>query len=786
MNRRAPEPATERSSGQGGYMMLIVLVAIGFFSLLVVALLGLIDTDNLTTTGFARSAAVRRAADGALEVGVTRLKTATAASISQSGSCAGTGGAQTTIESRVVTTQCEPIPTVTPSVASTGGGGTVLTLLGNYNGTLDDGVYNQLDGLLGPIVANVATNLNSFLSNGPGLVHLGPEPLAVVGDVKVRQSTLGIMTPISYPAIDVNGSYQQGDAGLLGNLDLGWPFTKTPACGLLTDNLGTELGLRLRSTAGTTCALGRDNVAPAAGPVTVAPASWTSTDVAAKKVTLPTCAANSVVKFTPGSYSAVQTTTMNGWFQQGNCDNVTFWFPPGDYYFDASGYFGTDPSSLVLNDVTSNWVFGAPNGWVSPARATSASFPEACDRTQEGVSITLSNRTAIKHRAGQVAICGRHSGTTSLPAIYQQVGGTNQTWAGEPGTAVAVAAVNGNVPFTNPTYSAATIAGPSPAPAVPADYPTYGKAFDNSEGTTEAQRKYASATCSSYCAMGLTMSGFAEPTKPAPSGTLTRAVLRLRGSTTNVQPPTVPNIANPLIANNGTHVKVEIAFNDGSGQACSLFWADIPRSVTTSYDVNLLVHDVGNPAQNTCYGLLRDAMQLENASITVYEVANPTQTCFLVFCNNNTETVKLDYGWLETTTSQVLPPSPITMAVAPSARKSFNVFGPVFAPSSQVEVTWAGDLNTEPIFVGGLVARGLASQALPTTSHVGVLAAQTLAPGMRHVRVRAETGGRLMGTAEVTINDTDVTNRWVDPGRTLTVNDWKYCNLPTTAASTSC
>lgn len=769
---RHADLATDR--GEGGYVLVATLVAVGMFALILAALLNAVTTDAKSNVAYERSGRSRRAVDAALEVGIGRIKVAPSSTLRASDPCAGLGGAFTqVVEARSVNVTCSPDVVTAPPVASASPGGPVLTLLANANGTLDDSVHNAMSGILGPLVSDWATGMNNFLANGPGLIHLGSEPLTVVGDAKLRQGGFGVTQPATYPAIDVVGSYTQGDSGPFGSLDLGI-FGHTPPCGLLSEKLGeAELGMRVRSRNGPTCANGRDATVAAAGPSVAAPATWSAAALAAPAA-MPTCPAGAtVVQFSPGAYNALQTTAMNVWFQQGNCDGVTFWFKPGDYFFDASGWFGDDRAALVLNDPTSNWVFGEPKGWSPPGAAPAAAFPEACDRDRQGVSITLSSRTAIKHRGGRVAICGRKQGSDELPAIFQQVGSADQTWAGEPQTAAPAPAQAGTVPFTSVAAATKTIT------PVPTDYPALGRPYDVSEGTTEAQRASATGVgaCTFWCAVGITLGSFGDPTEPAPTGTLSRALLKVRGTAVNVKPPN----PNPL-AQDTTKVLVQIGFNDGSGRGCSLTWPDVPRSMTTPYVVDLLATDF--KYENSCVGVLTDATQLENSIINVFEVLLPTESCFLIWCSPLPASVQLDYVWLETTTRLVTPPSPIATIVDPDHGSTFNVFGPVHAPRSQVEVQWRGTAPRWPVFVGGIVARGLLSGPGPTGGHVGILVSRSLAPPQRQVVLRAVLDGRLRATATVLIDDLDASATHQEPGRNLEVLDWTYCNRP--AANATC
>lgn len=753
-----------RGTRQDGFTLLAVLMVVGFFSLVLAALLSLVSTDTTTTAAFASSAESRRAADNALQVAMTRVKTATPAQIAAGGSCVGLDGATVTIDGTVAGITCEVVDLDDPPVASPGDGGTVLTLLGNYNGVLDDAAANDLVGEVGNWVTAGALLLNQWFQEGPGLVHVAGEPMRLVGDVKVRQSALGWKQPAPSPAIDVQGNYTQGDLGALGGIEIKFLdlFTlfSTPRCGLMDETFPGDMpdhGLGLRASGTRVCAPagGRNAVAPAAGPAVPPPAAWTSAQLTAG-TELPTCTPGGVVTFTPGAYNYLQTRELNRWFEHGlaGCDDVTFWFPPGNYYFDVGGWFDGDRNSLTFDDHTSNWVFGAPKGWdPDTARAPDAAFPGVCDRDAQGVSITMSSRSVLKHRSGRVAICGRRDDAGApLPAIYQQPSTATQTWAGVPTSSTAVPPTDGSavVPrtYSSPANMLASI------PPVPASFPAWGGEYAATEGAT---RKVATASCAAgyRCSTAYRLEGFADAGEPAPSGDLTRAVLKIAGTASGVETPV-------LAADVRTYVRIR--WGDGSDRTCFVDVPDVPRSA-----VNPMTIDIGGACKAFPYDLV-DASQLEGATVDVYHNLAPA-FCFLCV---STPSVSIDYAWIETTTT-VNPPSTFSTVVDPDAGKSFHVFGPVHTPSTQIEVSWAGSANRTPIFVGGVTARALASIAVDSDRHVGVVVSRALAPPRRRVVLRAIIDGSVRGVAEVEVTDSDPAAAVHDPGRLLEVRRWSGC-----------
>lgn len=747
-------------------MLLMTLAVIGFLSIIVLALFTMLFTDVATRSSYARAARDQRAADGALQIGIDRLKTSPGGSLGGAGGCTGLTGSQVTLDSRVVTLSCGATAITDPPIASPGlpGDGPALTLLGNYNGQLDDVANGNLGTLLGVAASGLAVALNDYLLQGPGLVHYGPGSLKVVGDVDVKQSALGRKDPTPSPAFDVTGNYRQGDVGLLGNQSFsifGVPILSTPACGVLDRNVGTgtsDLGLQLHATGTATCNVGRGNIPT---PTMNAPATFSeSARRLGTDLPISGCVSDTVVQFTPGAYNRLQTQKMNEWFSRSNtvCHNVTFYFPHGDYYFDSGGYFNGDRNALAFDDPTSNWVFGTPKGWSPPARATAAAFPEACDRSAPGVSITTSARTALKHKGGRVAICGT-PGSSTTPAIYQDSGSVTQDWAG-------AATVATNSQYTDlGKFSSLPDATHSLSPA-PATYPAYGSDWDGSEGTT---RRSATISCQYGCTAGLRFSGFSDPGEPAPSGTLTKAVLKIRGHAENIPGFGVPAYGVPSTT-------VIVYYGDGSQayNVCQINVNDIPRN----YDENFLTINLLTGCNNGTYQLI-DATQLENAQVEVH-MALPLGLC--AFCTAPTPKEYIDYVWMETSTT-AQPSSSYSTVVNPAGGSSMNVFGPVYVPKSQIEVGWTGSANTLPVFVGQVVARGLGSLGADSSVQVGVLASRTLVQPRRHVTLRAEIDGRLRGIAEVEITDVDSSSGSPvqTPGWKLEIVDWDLCNREQTA-----
>lgn len=774
--------APRRARSEAGGVLLLTLAAIAMFGVVVVALLGLTLTGARVGSNTTAELRRQRAVDGALEVGVNRLKTSPGAVLGRPGNCAPLEGQTVTVDGVTSTLRCAPEPSTTPEVA--GPGGVALTTLGGFTGTLDDVVDNRLDPLISGLASGLGAWFRSQFAEGPGLAHFGQDALRIAGDVRVRNGAFGyrftgnpnVAGPS--PAFDITGSYSQGQCGPIGCLDFslfGIPILTSPACGLLVPNVvpGQEFGSGLSATGGLNCNLGSAN-ALFADPAPSAPAAWSATALRSGPALPAECPkVGNVVTIQPGAYGVMATRVLNQWFGPGNCDDVTFWFPPGDYSFDSAGLWGGERNTLMLADPTARWVFGAPRGWSAPGGASAANFPGACDTSAQGVSITLTVRTSIKHRAGLVAACGRRDAEERpLPLVYQPVPSSAPvTWAARPTTATTNN--HPTIRFNTPER-ALDSAGPVPSPA-----PGSGTAYP----TGEATRAYATTTCTTFeCNPTLILGGFTDPAFPAPYGALVRdanfpfapqVFLKIRGTAAfSNQWFGFPKVMWTVFLGDGS------TNPDGTPTRCT---GELASTMPSNPETNVLTIPIGQECL-TQAGLV-DASQLEGARVEItYKFST---ICGWFGCPS--VTAGIDHAWLEATTdpSSALPAS-MEVAVDPAGGTAAYWFGPVYVPKSQTEVRWKGSANESPLFVGGLTTRALASgppDATTTNYRTGIVASGGLAPSQRIVTLSAVADGRLRGSAKVVITDDDPARLRLDPGRLLEVVDWRYCNRPASAAS---
>ncbi len=764
----------------GGFALMAVLAAIGTFSIIVVALLSLLLSD-MRVKALARDVgAVQRAVDGALEAAVNQVRMSDGSMGVLGQPCDPVGAAgdpSVVIDGHRVEVECTPLPPAGSTPPYPSSTGRALTLGGGYTGPVTAlariGIENGLntDALL--------QFDNSLRSSAPGLVHVGGQPLQVVGDVAVRQWTAAY-NQVGSPALRVRGRYAQGQLGIGGGAGIDWFgswIPLTPNCGILDPAFPLVPQPQMQVHASPMqCGNAADPAMADPYAAVAPPRNWST--LPAPQVVPATCPAGAVVTLAPGHYDRVATETLNRWFNGSSCPTAsTFWFTPGDYYFDVSVGVGLDRGALVFDNPNANWVFGAPRGWDPAAGpATAAQFPNACNTTGGGVTVTLSGRSTLRHKQGLVAMCGTRTPDGSQRVmIEQQTLGDQLRWAGEP-VAATSAVVNGNPAFTNPNDATATSAAPV-EPAFP--NPPYGARYDGSEGAAAAQRRSATVACGAgvlACNPSITFTGFTNPDEPALGGDASNLRLMIRG----VPNAYVSSPNEPLLCPTGAiglDCSATAVRLDFDGRSCLLYQSDVARGL---YAFNL------DPCR--AQGLT-DATQLDGATVTVIPQLRKRNEGFCDFwwfgtyypCHGME--FSIDYVWLEAVINQPSAPSALSTLVnttPPNGTPGNAIwfFGPVHAPRSEVEVNWQGGASLSPIFAGGLVARALASWPTSGNPSIGVIAAPDMRSSERTVLVRARIDGRLRGSAVVTVVDSDAAGAASQPGRLMSVDDWKLCNEP--------
>ncbi len=351
--------ASRDRRGQDGYVLMVALGVIALTFLTIIALLGLAFTTSKVTTVQREANERNRAADGALEAALTAVSDGT-------------------------TQPCDSVP-VGSQTTFDGADGPFVVDVECATGTGAE-LADDPDADFGGDSVFVADQDQGALQTGDG------PPLRFDADVLVRGGATGPSAG-GGPAYQVLGQYRQGLAGVgvadQASTDCG-PLVApgdpqrvadrndTPQCGFVQAN-GTPL---------VDAPLPRDQ---GRSPLR------TAVDVSAA-----TCATTT---FAPGYYGPAAVEKLNALFE--TCSNATFVFAPAAtpadsvYQFDANDPdAGVDRDALVIDNQDVTVIFG-----VASAVALAGSPLPLCDRTESGSSIELTGRTALRHRAGRLAVC---------------------------------------------------------------------------------------------------------------------------------------------------------------------------------------------------------------------------------------------------------------------------------------------------------------------------------------------------------------------------------------------
>lgn len=729
--------------------MLVVLMITMVFGLIVVALLSTTMSSIMIGSSISEQAAQQQAADAAIETWIGQLKTSTSAT----GSCNDVTipGAQPV----TVTVTCS---STSPPAPSGPLGRTSMLLLGGYTYVWRDLAYAKefLNGWLSRFLGTLADWTNQ---NGPGFLHYGPEPLIVdTGDIVVRQQGLvwhekpegGGHTPVPGPAVELrDGKYVQRPASwLFGN------FFGSPPCGMLDPAFDTtwsetligtlpDKGFHIGATQALSCGQEPSSSAIFDDPGWAPPATFTPAVIRSGKGLSGGCDAlkltgTNVVALSPGAYNRLDTAVLNRWFGPGDCDNATFWFKPGDYYFDAAGLVRGDlfsRSAIVFDDPTSNVVFGSAVGWTpgTSDRAPPGARTCALNGADRGVTITLSTRTTFLHKAGWVSACSDWVGGVQRTLVHQLRPGASERWIGKPTNGAG--GFTNSVGFLNPVNATGSATSP-----------------DTTESPTAK-----SASCNTCGSPSITLLGFVDLGSPAPYGATQSATLKIRGGVSGTWGPGLDSTL------------VNIVSADGSK------WC-VAREGNIGVDVDLTGVNAYEAFQSEpkCGEVFREAIDYEGAKITA--TFNPSQKCLLWWCEPYS--VSLDYAWLDISTSNAEPGGTFETRVDPQNGSQLTLFGPVYMPRGQVAVRWMGSdpaAQFDPIFTGGLVAQALLSGVdyeMTPNGKPGQLAGLNRVDGWT-TSLRATVDGKLRATAVVRIDNAAY--------RPVTIKEWRVCNAPATA-----
>ncbi len=448
--------------GQGGFALIAGLVLwMLVCGVTLVALLSMTLTGSRTSAAQAVDSRQSRAADSALEAAVNQIRMDGSGAIgaptsADDGTCQtglGSSGSGLDYEDQVgtsvtVTAECLRSPQLTPRTDSGENPNAAKQLDvvgGSYRsasdlpdtvrwktdctGAADSNCYPWRLGIGGPNYlaqkSVIEAQSPTFLHTSDPAVASGSSTLEVSGDLNVAGQALPLVNPPGSDdavGLTVGGSFKQGSVGLFDSVG------GQGSCGVLGPSFPWNVkGARIidsNDTAGVPeCGVVVNTTEP--GPP--------SSPLLLPTRSVPSCAgaAGSVIPFDSGRYRKDQTTALND-LLGGACPGRVFWFKPGDYWFDVDDSTNSvrERNSLIIDDPTVRVIFGQPSG----GDAAAATFPDACDRSVPGVSITLSARTSFRHKQGQVAVCDRSASTAAgnlPPALYQSAG-SDGGWSGTP------------------------------------------------------------------------------------------------------------------------------------------------------------------------------------------------------------------------------------------------------------------------------------------------------------------------------------------------------------------
>lgn len=444
-----------RRGGEGGYVLAVVLGLLLTVALIAAVLLG--STMNSTTLIGKENVNARqeRAANGVLEAAVNQIRMDPTGSLGSQSPC-DPGLSTLDVGPVEASVQCEVVPSdpPAPDVASTiSGASNRLTVVGgSYSGAVPWTTDCPIGGggaapgpgcfpwkaAMGP--ANFGTYKPAVDASSPTFVHSGPEPFKITGGMSVKAGAAVLRNPTSDgPGLEVGGAYVQGASGLLnsvgggpcGLLGMTHPWN-LPSARVIDGTAGPECGSSTAAALGPWSGLDAPALQFSPTPnqnawmpsgIQGIPGGLTPSPIGDQAKTVPACSGQ-VLQFEPGSYNEVETAKLNAYWSSGsdgNCDGRTFWFKPGDYWFDSANA----DNSITINDPGGKVIFGAlSRAAVGTTGAVPGDYPRACDPSLAGVSISLSPRTSWRHLNGRVAICDRDttSDAGTRPALWQTAG----------------------------------------------------------------------------------------------------------------------------------------------------------------------------------------------------------------------------------------------------------------------------------------------------------------------------------------------------------------------------
>lgn len=724
-------PAAPRPLRQDGFVLIITLTVMLVCMVIVTALLTLtVDTQHIEDTGRNRERQVR-AAEGALDVAINKVRNSqtvaaplpwqpglplNANAAERIGNCDALVPDLLEVDghpTRVNCTNQGSFPATPPAVGSpdqwipADNGGPSLRLVGEpYERDFVDQSSLPPAGVLPS--GQPATPLRDSPAS---LLHTGAAPLRVVGGLEARHSVVAVRNPptatLEGPSADaepeaygqgveVTGYARQGGEGMYTNT------TGNQGCGIASpeNNWGVQSTTVTADSDPTLVNTDPDDLenpdyvlvnefvcgdealaGGAGGALPPGSGDWINADVVATRQTLPAnCTAlkqNGVVTLGGGAYDAAATAILNNWFT-GGCTNTTFYFPPGDYWFDVYSPAAVPDRRTTLNfdDRTSDWVFGAPllepgawpagGGALPGGRPVPSGFPRVCDPDQQGANITLSARTGWWHNQGRVAICGPRppvSGNapagapthttaiwqrTSVPLGNRLVASTPASASGWSMPGAGPADFAGRLEERDGQLVRTSVNVPTPwewpwdrfppwRPTCWDDYVIFGGGgcgpWDRSFSLGDFQ---------------LVQEGPTPPEDPGP-GPINNAYVDITGNA---------YYSDRATGSNAAFVRLDVTLSDG--QTCSVQTAGLPTNfVTRTYDLF--------GGGSTCGAVIDDREQLQGADITVsVRMNNPSlgfQDIGQLFFE--IDQITLRSGWTPPTVAPTSPGTAGTVGLQP-------------------------------------------------------------------------------------------------------------------------
>lgn len=609
----------------------MALAVMAFVSLVVVALLSLVLATLLANRNVGIANRYTRAADAALESAVDNIRMDATGNlgtrlVADPAHCDAGGGnynfangtrpADAVAVAVTCTVDTNFAATRVPAAAYSAKQGSLLVVGDSYNG----GVKWKTDcpttgaGSLGPNcfpwtsalgIAHYAQATSAIGAYPATLVHSGPAALSFASNLVVKKGTVAVRNAVQgSPSLLVGGTYSQGSPGLMAS---------SVTCGLLAkEHAWSVAATRLADLSNTkVCDDPTAKALTADDGLNAPTAPWTPTVIRSKATTAPASCAGSTVALEPGAYNQVETARLNTLFD-GTCASKTFWFKPGDYWFDAGG----SDSALSIKDATSNFVFGAM-----------ASTGSVCDPAQSGVSITLSARSSIRHTGGNVSVCPKLSGSTASTAIYQN-GQADNGWIAS-ATAMTATASGTQVSLSG-VRSPSTATVTNPSSALVTDGNSAGASFtcDEPSKALVASDFFAALAAGHNCGGSavMTFTGWGDTGGPAPSSIpITSAQVVVTGAArhANADFGGTPDGSSPALVPSQTVIDVT---PQGSTRTCSVTYPQINRSGdinSVSYELLDDAHTTpGRPGQPSCSSLLTDRVSLYKANIVITQHVN--------------------------------------------------------------------------------------------------------------------------------------------------------------------